>query len=454
LSDFRNITAPEIVVDPPGPKVRELMKLGGLRHFLEPTRVRYAQPIMEEAQGIFIKDPDGNIFIDFISGRCVTNIGYSHPKLVRALQTQAAKGTHGITEHRLKLNGKISEITPGDFKKRIFYAQSGSVTNDFGIKTARWSTKRPYIVAFAGAYHGTTYGALSISSYRPAMVKGFNPNLPGIYHMPYPYCYRCPFKLEHPDCGLACLWYLEDYAFKSYLPPDEVAAVVFEPVAGDAGWHVPPDEWLPTLREICDRHDILLIAEEVQTGFGRTGKWFAVENWDVEPDIILLGKAIACGVPNAACVVREDLCEREETGESFGTGGTFGGGPLGSVAALTNIDVIEEEKLVDNSSKMGAYIKNRLMEMMEDHRLMGDVRGLGLMMGVEIVKDKETKKPGVEEAEEICAEAFQKGLYLVNMGSFGTRALRVAPPLIINREQADSSLEILESSISKVEDEI
>lgn len=447
LSNFRNLTAPEIVVDPPGPKVREFMKLGGLR------RMRYAQPLMEEAQGIFIKDPDGNTFIDFISGRCVANIGYSHPRLVKALQTQAAKGTHGLTEHRLKLNRKISEITPGDFKKRIFYAQSGSTTNDFGIKTARWSTKRPYIVAFAGAYHGTTYGALSISSYRPEMVKGFNPNLPGVYHMPYPYCYRCPFKLEHPDCGLACLWYLEDYAFKSYLPPEEVAAVVFEPVAGDAGWHVPPDEWLPTLREICDEHDILLIAEEVQTGFGRTGKWFAVENWGVEPDIILLGKAIACGVPTAACVVREDLCEREETGESFWTGGTFSGSPLSSVAALTNIEVIEEEKLVDNSSKMGAYIKGRLTEMMGDHRIMGDVRGVGLLIGVEIVKDKETKKPGVEEAEKICAEAFQKGLYLVNMGSFGTRALRVAPPLIINREQADSSLEILESSISKVEDE-
>ena len=447
MVDFRNLTAPEIVVDPPGPKVREFMKLSGLR------RMRYAQPLMDEAQGIFIKDPDGNTFIDFISGRCVTNIGYSHPKLVRALQTQAAKGTHGLTEHRLKLNGKISEITPGDFKKRIFYAQSGSTTNDFGIKTARWSTKRPYIVAFAGAYHGTTYGALSISSYRPEMVKGFNPNLPGIYHMPYPYCYRCPFKLEHPDCDLACLWYLEDYAFTSYLPPEEVAAVVFEPVAGDAGWHVPPDEWLPTLREICDEHGILLIAEEVQTGFGRTGKWFAVENWDVEPDIILLGKAIACGVPNAACVVRENLCEREETGESFWTGGTFSGSPLSSVAALTNIDVIEEEKLVDNSSKMGAYIKGRLTEMMEDHRIMGDIRGVGLLIGVEIVKDKKTKKPGVEEAEKICAEAFQKGLYLVNMGAFGTRALRVAPPLIINREQADSSLEILESSISKVENE-
>jgi len=447
LSDFRTLTSPKIIVEPPGPKVRELMKLGLLKS------LRYAEPIMEQAQGIFIKDLDGNIFIDLISGRCITNIGHSHPKLVKALKTQVEKGTQGLTEHRLNLNEKLSEITPGDFKKRIFYTQSGSAVNDFGIKTARWSTRSPYIVAFAGAYHGTTYGALSISSYRPDMVKGFSPNLPGIYHMPYPYCYRCPFKLEHPSCGLACLWYLEDYAFKSYLPPEEVAAVVFEPVAGDAGWHVPPDDWLPTLKKICDSHGILLIAEEVQTGFGRTGKWFAVENWGVEPDIILLGKPIACGVPNAACVVREDLCEREETEESLQIDGSFSGSPLSSVAALTNIDVIEEEKLVDNSAKMGSYIKKRLMEMMDDHRLMGDVRGVGLLIGVEIVKNKETKKPGVEEAEKICAEAFKKGLYLVNMGSFGTRALRIAPPLIINRDQADSSLEILESAISKVENE-
>ncbi len=445
MDNLRSLTKPKIVAKPPGPKVKELLKLGGLRG------IGYTQPIMEDAEGIFVRDPDGNIFIDFISGRCVTNIGYSHPKMVKALKTQAAKGTHGLTEHRLKLSGKLSDIIPGDFKKRVFYAQSGSATNDFGIKTARWSTRRPYIVAFAGAYHGTTYGALSVSSYRKEMVKGFHPNLPGVYHMPYPYCYRCPFKLEHPDCGLACLRYMEDYAFESYLPPEEVAAVIFEPVAGDAGWHIPPDDWLPALREICDRHGILLISEEVQTGFGRTGKMFAVENWGVVPDLMLLGKAMACGVPNAACVVKESLCVREETGESLFIGGTFGGSPLSSVAALTNIEVIEEEKLVENSAKMGVYVKSRLMEMMEDHRLMGDVRGIGLLIGVEVVKDKDSKEPGVEEADKICASAFQKGLYLVNMGSFGTRALRIAPPLIINKEQADVSLEILESAISEVE---
>jgi 4-aminobutyrate aminotransferase len=419
------------------------------KYGLPPTQ--YTQPILDEAGGIFIRDPDGNIFVDFISGRCVTNIGYSHPKLVETLQSQAAKGVHGITEARLRLNKMLSEVTPGDYKKRVFYGQSGSAMNDVGIKAARWSTKRPYIVAFAGAYHGVTYGALSVSSYRPSMVKGFHPNLPGVYHFPYPYCYRCPFKLEHPDCGLACLMYMEDHAFKSYLPPEEVAAVIFEPVAGDAGWHVPPDDWLPALREICDRHGILLVAEEVQTGFGRTGKWFAVENWGVVPDIMLLGKAISCGVPNAAAVIKEDVCVRAETGETLRTGHTFGGSPLGVVASVANIEVIEEKNLVENSAKMGVYIKKRLTEMMDDHRIMGDVRGVGLLIGVEIVKDKETKEPGVDEAERVTAEAFKRGVYLVNMGAFGTRALRVAPPLIMNKEQADASLEILETAISEVE---
>jgi len=448
MDELSCLNSPKIIVKPPGPKVRELLKMAGL----PPTQ--YFQPIMEKAGGIFIKDPDGNIFIDFISGRCVTNVGYSHPKVVEALQRQVAKGLHGITESRLQLSMMLYEKTPGDFPKRIYYGQSGSAMNDLGIKAARWSTKRPYIIAFTGAYHGVTYGALSVSSYRPYMIKGFYPNLPGIYHFPYPYCYRCPFRLEYPDCSLACLWYMEDYAFKSYLPPEEVAAVVFEPVAGDAGWHVPPDDWLPTLKEICDRHGILLIAEEVQTGFGRTGKWFAVENWGVVPDIMLLGKAISCGVPNAACILREDLCQRKETGETLRTGHTFSGSPLGCVAGVANIEVIEKENLVENSAKMGTYIKKRLTDMMDDHRIMGDVRGIGLLIGVEVVKDKETKKPGVEEAEKVTAKAFQRGLYLVNMGAFGTRALRVAPPLIINKEQADASLETLESAISDVEKEL
>ena len=441
---MEKVKSPRIVTEIPGPRTKEFLKELGL-----PVEYARIYPMPVEAEGIWMKDLDGNIFIDFISGRCVVNVGHRHPKVVQAIKEQADRIIHGTGLLRAKLTKRLAEITPGDFPKNVVFPLSGSGTNDAGIKLARFSSRRPYIIAFTGAYHGVTYGALSVSSYLPRMVKGYGPNLPGIYHMPYPYCYRCPFRLEHPDCGLQCLTYIEDYAFKSYLPPEEVAAVLFEPIEGDAGWIVPPDDWLPTLKRICDDQGILLIAEEVQTGFGRTGKWFAVEHWDTVPDIILLGKAIASGVPLAACVGRADLFERE--GERFGYGHTFSSSPLSCAAALATIDVIEGEKLVENSAKVGGYLKKRLEEMKEEHRVIGDVRGKGLLLGAEIVKDKESKKPGREEAREICQRAVQKGLYIIHMGAYGTATLRIAPPLIITQEQVDIALNILEEAISETE---
>lgn len=443
MEELWSLRSPRIMVEPPGPKVRQLLEARGF------PPIAYRHPIAAETGGIWIKDPDGNVFLDFISGRCVVNVGYRHPKIVEALRRQIDRVIHGLTEYRLRLDRELARVTPGDFEKRVYYVLSGSAANDCAVKLARWATGRPYIIAFAGAYHSMTYGALSLSSYQPWMLKGFGPNLPGVYHMPYPYCYRCPLGLEHPDCDLRCLRYIEEYAFKSYLPPDEVAAVAVEPIAGDAGWIVPPDGYLEGLRELCDRYGILLIAEEVQTGFGRTGQWFAVEHWDVTPDIIILGKAIAGGVPLSAVVARADL--HEGRGEPFRHGHTFGGNPLGCAAALTNIEVIEEEGLVERAKRMGAYILGRLREMMEKHSLIGDVRGRGLLIGVEIVEDRQSKRPGVEEAERICAEAFRRGLYIIRMGAYGTAVLRVAPPLVITEEQADAALEILQNSIKVVE---
>ncbi len=443
MGGLGNIKTPKIVVKPPGPRVRALLK----EINLPPTTI---YPIIEEAEGIWIKDLDGNVYIDFISGRCVVNVGHRHPKIVETLKQQIDKLTHGPNEYRFKLEKELARITPGNFPKRVSYSLTGSAANDCAIKLARWATRRPYIIAFAGAYHGVTYGALSLSSYLPRMRRGFWPLLPGIYIMPYPYCYRCPFGLEYPDCDLKCLGYLE-YAFKSYLPPDEIAAISIEPIAGDAGWIVPPDGYLQQLRELCDHYDILLIAEEVQTGFGRTGKWFAVEHWNVVPEIMVLGKALAGGVPLSAVVAKAELFEKEEA--RFVHGHTFGGYPLGCAAALTNIQIIEEEGLIENAERMGAYMMKRLREMMEDHSIIGDVRGKGLLIGVEIVKDKESKKPGIEEADSICKKAFERGLYIIRMGAYGTATLRVAPPLIITREQVDIALNILEEAISEVEKE-
>lgn len=441
MGSLGSIKAPKIVVKPPGPRVKALLEKAGL----PPTSI---YPIIEEAEGIWIKDLDGNIYIDFISSRCVVNVGHRHPKIVETLKQQIDKLTHGINEYRFRLERELSRITPGDFKKRVSYSLTGSAANDAAVKLARWGTGRPYIIAFAGAYHGVTYGALSLSSYLPRMRRGFGPLVPGIYTMPYPYCYRCPFGLEYPGCDLRCLHYIE-YAFKSYLPPDEVAAVSIEPIAGDAGWIVPPDGYLKGLREFCDEYGILLIAEEVQTGFGRTGKWFACEHWNVVPDIIILGKAMAGGIPLSAVVGRAELFERN--GIHFSHGHTFSGYPLGCAAALTNIQIIKEERLIENAERVGSHIMRRLDEMLEDHSIIGDVRGKGLLIGVEIVKDKGSKKPGIEEADAICRKAFERGLYIIRMGAYGTATLRVAPPLIITKEQADIALNILEEAISEVE---
>jgi 4-aminobutyrate aminotransferase len=436
------LKAPKIVVEPPGPRVRGLLEAAGL----PPT---FLQPIAEKAEGIWIRDPDGNVFMDFISSRCVVNIGHRHPKIVKVLSRKIEQVTHGLTVERLRLEEELAKVTPGSFPKKASYALSGSAANDCSIKLARWATRRPYIISFAGAYHGVTYGALSVSSYLPRMVRGFGPNVPGIYNMPYPYCYRCPFGLENPDCDLRCLRYIEEYAFKSYIPPDEVAAITFEPIEGDAGWIVPPDGWLKGLKELCERHGILLIAEEVQTGFGRTGRWFACEHWGLEPEIIVLGKAMAGGIPMSAVVARADLFERGE--DRFYHGHTFGGHPLGCAAALATIEVIKYEELVENAERIGAHIKRQLEEMKKEHGLIGDVRGKGLLIGVEIIKEEKSKTPGLEEADKICASAFRRGLYIINMGAFGTCTLRIAPPLVITKEQADVALDILEEAISEVE---
>jgi 4-aminobutyrate aminotransferase len=445
LSELRERVSPEIITDLPGPKVSQFIQNAGV------IFPKYFQPIMDDADGIFIKDPDGNVFVDFISGRCVVNIGYSHPDFVNALREQVSRGTNGITENMLQLIYQLNKVTPGNFEKAVICGLSGSAMNDLAIKIARRLTKRPDIITFAGSYHGVTYGALSLSSYRHDMIKGFGPKLPGIHNMMYPYCYRCPYKMENPDCDLACLRQMVDHAFKSYVVPDEVAAIVVEPIQGDAGWHVPPDDWFPSLRKICDEYGILLVSEEIQTGFGRTGKWSGIDHWDVIPDITLLGKSIACGVPNAATVVKAELFEQADPFDLIFLMNTFSYNPLACVATLKNIEIIEKEKLVEKSSKMGEYAYSRLKDVVEDHQIIGDVRGKGLMIGLEVVQDKDTKNPGVELADRIVEKAFKKGLYMIHMGSFDTAVLRVAPPLIINKEQMDSCLEILECSISKVE---
>jgi 4-aminobutyrate aminotransferase len=438
------LNGPRIVAGPPGPRVSEALKKAGQ------TDEDYGSPIVDRAEGIYIEDPDGNVFIDLISGRCVANTGHSHPRVVKAIKDQLEHGFHWQTIDMYSLMDRLGDMT-GLSPCQVYWSQAGSMVNDFAIKAARRITGRPGILSFTGSYHGSSMGGISLSGYNPAMKRHYGPLVPEIHHVPYASCYRCPLKLDVESCGLVCLDYIEDVVFKSYVAADEVAAVFVEPIQGDAGWHVPPPGWHKGLRELCDRHGMLLVVDEVQTAFGRTGKWTAMEHWGVQGDIVLLGKAMASGIPLSACVLSRHLLESTDPEPIPIHAQSFSATPLGVAAAHATMDVIKEERLCENSEKMGDYLKKQLVELMDTHSYIGDVRGLGLLLGVEIVKDREAKTPAPELANSICREAFKRGLFVLSMGSYGGKALRVAPPLIITREQADTVVELLDTSMTAAE---
>ncbi|MBD3207232.1 aminotransferase class III-fold pyridoxal phosphate-dependent enzyme [Candidatus Bathyarchaeota archaeon] len=439
-----NYTGPHIVSGPPGPRVSRILENSGI------SASSYSSPIVEKARGIYIEDPDGNVFLDLISGRCVANTGYNHPHIMNALRSQISKSIHWQTEGSYRLLERLSGLL-NEENIQVYWGQSGSMANEFAMKAVRRATRRPYILSFTGSYHGSSMGALSLSGYDPSMKRYYGPTVPGIFHVPYAACYRCPMKHEYPECEFACLSYIEDIVLKSYLPADEVAAIFVEPVQGDSGWYVPPEGWHKRLREICDSHNMLLVADEIQTAFGRTGEWFGMDHWGVKPDVTLLGKSISSGVPLSACLLPRDILESTDSEPIPLHAQSFSANPLGIAAAHATLDVIEKDDLCKNSDVIGSYMKQRLFDLMEDHSIIGDVRGLGLLIGVEIIKDRDQKTPAPLEAAAICKEAFKRGLFILNMGSYGGRSLRIAPPLIINEEQVDVAIEIIEESIEIVE---
>jgi len=439
-----NLQGPRIVAGPPGPRVTRLLSDYGL----DPST--YSSPIVDEARGVYIRDPDGNVFVDLISGRCVVNTGHNHPRVVEAVKAQAERSIHWQTEQAYTLIRRFEEMLASG-PKQVYWGQSGSLTNDHAIKAVRRIKGKPSILSFTGSYHGSSMGAISLSGYDPSMKRHYGPLVPGIVHVPYASCYRCPLKLERPSCAFACLAYIEEVAFKSYVPADEIAAVFVEPIQGDAGWHIPPEGWHQGLKRLCEKYGFLHVADEVQTGFGRTGTWLGMDHWGVKPDIVLLGKALGSGVPISACVLGKDLLESTDPEPIPIHAQSFSATPLGTAAAHATMDVIRDEHLCENSEKMGAYMKQRLIDLMDEHPCIGDVRGLGLLIGVEIVKDREKKIPDPEAANAICREAFQRGVYTLNMGSYGGRAIRVAPPLIVTGEQLDKIIEVLDEAMNRVE---
>jgi 4-aminobutyrate aminotransferase len=413
------------------------------------TRLHYYPLVVSRAEGAKVFDVDGNEYIDFLSGAATTNIGHRHPEVVKAIKEQCDLFIHntlayGYYEVAVKLARKLVEITPGDFRKRVAFGLSGSDSNDGAIKLARSYTGRSKIIAFLNSYHGTTYGALTISGITLNMKRRLGPLLPEIYHVPFPDCYRCLFKLEYPSCGLQCLGFLKTL-FETIVPPEEVAAVITEPIQGDAGVVIPPDDYMIKLTELCRNYGILFAVDEIQTGFGRTGKWFAVEHWSLKPDILVMAKAIASGMPLSAIVSKSEIMEKWKAPAHLFT---TQANPLSCVAAITTINVIKKERLLERAKRLGEYTLKRFREMMDEHELIGDVRGKGLLIGVDLVKNRETKEPAVKEAHKVDWRAWEKGLVLIH---YGKSVLRIAPPLTISQEEMDKGLSIIEEAIDDVE---
>ncbi|MEM1688992.1 MAG: acetyl ornithine aminotransferase family protein [Candidatus Hadarchaeales archaeon] len=440
---------PKIVTPIPGPKARKMVERD--QKIMSPSYTR-AEPIVAvEGKGCYVKDVDGNILLDFSSGMFVLNYGYSHPKLIRAVEKQLKKlthfaGTDFYYEQQVVLAEMLAEITPGKFRKRVYFGNSGAEAVEAAFKCVRWHTRKPRIIAFMGGFHGRTYGAMSLSSTRVLHHRYFSPLVPGVEFIPFPYCYRCIFKQKYPGCDFLCLEFLRE-RLRTVVPPEEVAAVITEPIQGNSGYIVPPPEYYPMLKEICDEYGWIFIADEVQTGLGRSGKMFAMEHWNVEPDIVCIAKALAGGIaPIGATVAREEIMDWEPGAHAS----TFGGNLVACVAAIEGIKILKEEKLVERAAKLGEEIMKRLQEIAETSKLIGDVRGKGLMIGVELVKDKKTKNPATNEREALIRKALDKGLILFRGGQ---STIRIAPPLVIPKRDLEIGMDIFEQSLREVEKE-
>lgn len=438
---------PQIVTEPAGPRAQAWVERSD--RALSPSLPHAYPLVVRQAQGVMVEDVDGNRFLDCAAGIAVCSTGHCHPRVTEAIQKQAANLIHICAADHYEpvyigLAERLAGLAPGTDRKRVFLGNSGAEAVEAALKLARYHTQRPQLLAFLGSFHGRTMGAVSLTASKPVYHRGLGPLVPGITHVPYAYCYRCAFNLTYPACHLACVDYIEDVIFARAVPPEEVAAIFVEPVQGEGGYIVPPPDWLGKLRALCDRYGILLVDDEVQSGMGRTGRMFAAEHSGVEPDIICSAKALASGMPLSAMIAREKVM----TWPPGSHGSTFGGNPVCCAAAGATLDVIEEEGLLENADRVGGWLLSNLRQLAQESHLIGDVRGLGLMIGVELVKDKETKEIAKVEAEAVMLECFKRGLLVLPCGP---NSIRFSPPLIITQAQAGRALEIFAEALATVE---
>jgi 4-aminobutyrate aminotransferase len=434
---------PRILTPPPGPKARSVIERDA-RVMSQNYRKDYPL-VVERASGAVVEDPDGNRYLDFAAGIAVVATGHSHPHVVAAIKKQADRFLHMCAtdfyyDNVVSLAEGLTRRAPGPGPWRAFFANSGAEVVEGAIKLARLRTGRSKIVAFYGAFHGRTYGAMSLTASKPVQRRGYGPLLPEVVHSHYAYCYRCPVNREPKSCDVQCLDLLTETMFGTTVDPAEVAAVIVEPVQGEGGYVVPHPGFLRRLRDVTRQHGILLIADEVQCGMGRTGRLFASEHFGLEPDIVTLAKGIASGMPLGALLARDEVMQWS----SGGHGSTFGGNPVSVAAALATLELLDGG-LVQNSETVGGHLMAALRGRLSRHGVVGDVRGLGLMIGVEIVKDASSREPAPELRERILEEAFRRGLLLLGCGK---STIRLAPPLVIDREDAEVAASILDDSIA------
>lgn len=412
-------------------------------------KIRFYPLVVERASGVTLVDVDGREYLDFNAGWAVANTGYGHPHVQKAIKDQLEKTSFTSTitflnETTVRLAERLVEITPGNFKKKVWFGLSGSDANDLVFKILPKATGRPRIVSFLGAYHGQTMGSASLSGHK---AHTRFPGFANIVKVPYAYCYRCPFSLTYPECGIYCGGdFIEDYAFKTMADPQDVAGLIVEPIQSDGGDVVPPPGYLERLKKVADEYGILFAVDEVKVGFGRTGSMFAVQHSTVSPDVMVLGKPMASGMPLSACVCKGEMLDALSGTHLL----TAGGHPVSCAAALATIEVIEKERLLENAAKVGSYVKERLLEVAGRHALIGDVRGTGLILGIELVKERETKEPATRETAKLCYQAWRNGLLTAYVG-LNSNVLEITPPLVLTLDQAEMGIQILEKSLSEVE---
>jgi 4-aminobutyrate aminotransferase/(S)-3-amino-2-methylpropionate transaminase len=406
--------------------------------------------IISEAKGARVKDITGKQYIDFTGGVGVLNVGHCPDALVEALRDQAGKYIHTcfhlmMYEPYIALAEKLSHIVPGDFPKKTLLANSGAEAIENGVKVARYFTKRPGVIAFEGGYHGRTLLALSLTGKVKPYKLGFGPFVPGVYRIPYAYCYRCPLGMEYPSCDLRCADYVKE-VFRVHAPSQEIAALVVEPVLGEGGIVVPPTEYLERVKGICSEEGIVFIADEVQTGMGRTGKMFACQHFGLAPDVIIVGKSLAGGLPLSAVTGRGEIMDAPHVG---GLGGTFSGNPLACRAAMEVIAMIQDNGLTSRAVEIGRRTVDRLKGFQEEFPIIGHIRWLGAMIGLELVRDRRTKEPATKETRHVIKSCYERGLVITRSGAF-SNVIRTLMPLVITDEEIDEGLSILEKVLREI----